>query len=80
MERAGTVKLFVEMLVIDPLAVYRTMETLIHSEDVVSVVFSPFAIPKTGLCEICAFEKEIGIFNTKNGACICVECRDKARK
>ena len=31
------------------------------------------------LCMICAHEKPWGIFDSKTGAAVCIECRDKAR-
>ena len=32
------------------------------------------------LCIICAYEKPYGVFDSVTGACVCVECRDKARR
>jgi hypothetical protein len=39
-------------------------------------------LPEPGellLCIICAVEKPWGIFDSKTGAAVCIECRDKAR-
>lgn len=41
-----------------------------------------YPLPESGallLCLICAHEKAWGIFDTKTGAAVCIDCRDKAR-
>jgi hypothetical protein len=41
------------------------------------------ALPTPGAplrCLICAYEKPWGVFDSKTGAAVCMDCRDKARR
>lgn len=40
---------------------------------------SPPPVGALMLCMICALEKPWGVFDSKTGASVCIECRDKAR-
>lgn len=39
----------------------------------------PPPVGEVRLCLVCAYEKPWGVFDTKSGAAVCVDCRDKAR-
>jgi hypothetical protein len=45
--------------------------------DDLEIANPPVGVEK--LCLVCAFVKPWGVFDSKTGAVVCVECRDKAR-